>query len=526
MAVARRNRAQLTRRRLLTTAGASAVMLPASGIGRPYLSRAADRPLITHGIQSGDVSDGEAVVWARADRPARMRVEVSSTDSFRTIHDVTFADALPETDFTAKVLLEDLPAGQDIFFRIVFEDHASPTIVGESQVGHFRMPPLDRRASVSFVWSGDTAGQGWGIDEARGGMRTYSTMLDTQPDFFIHSGDSIYADCPIPAWQRLPDGQIWRNVVTEEKSKPAETLAEFRGNYKYNLLDANVRAFNAQVPIFAQWDDHEITNDWCPGEAIPPESYSDTTLLQLIARGHRAFYEFMPIRETLARGGRIYRKISHGPLLDLFLLDMRSYRTANSNGDSALIFGARQLDWLKRELLRSQATWKVLAADLPIGIVSTDAIALGNGPPHGREIEIASLLSFIKHAGVQNTVWVTADMHYTAAHYYDPNLAVFQDFEPFWEFISGPLHAGTWGPGALDNTFGPRAVYQNGCSERQGENLAPCFGLQFFGHAAIDGASQAMTVTLKDVAGRDLWSTTIEPKAQRWSGAPSPLRGS
>jgi alkaline phosphatase D len=204
---------------------------------------------------------------------------------------------------------------------------------------------------------------------------------------------------------------------------------------------------------------------------------------------------------------------------------MRSYRTANSNGDSSLILGVRQLNWLKRELIRSQATWKVLAADLPIGIVSSDAIALGNGPPHGRELEIAALLSFIKHAGVYNTVWVTADMHYTAAHHYDPNRAVFQDFEPFWEFVSGPLHAGSWGPGALDNTFGPQAVYQNGASEQQGENLAPCFGLQFFGHVAIDGASQAMTVTLRDVAGRDLWSIGVEPKVQKWSGAPSLSRG-
>src|SRR6266478_1855673 len=250
MAVVRRNRAQLTRRRLLATAAASATMLPTAGIGRPYLSRAADRPLITRGIQSGDASAGEAVVWARADRPARMQVEVSTTDSFKTIDDVTFADALPETDFTAKVLLEDLPAGQDIFYRIAFQDHSSPTIVGESQVGHFRTPPGDRRAGVSFVWSGDTAGQGWGIDEARGGMRSYATMLRTRPDSFIHSGDSIYSDCPIAACQTLPDGQIWRNVVTEEKSKPAETLAEFRGNYKYNLLDERVRAFNAQVPIF------------------------------------------------------------------------------------------------------------------------------------------------------------------------------------------------------------------------------------------------------------------------------------
>jgi len=106
-------------------------------------------------------------------------------------------------------------------------------------------------------------------------------------------------------------------------------------------------------------------------------------------------------------------------------------------------------------------------------------------------------------------------MHYTAAHYYDPNRAVFQDFDPFWEFVSGPIHAGTWGPAPLDNTFGPAAIFQQGCSAEQGENLAPCFGLQFFGHVAIDATTEVMTVTLKDVADRDLWSTQIEPK-RRW----------
>src|SRR5262249_2682514 len=116
------------------------------------------------------------------------------------------------------------------------------------------------------VGSADTAGEGWGIDGARGGMRTYATMLRNRPDFVIHSGDSIYADVPILAEQKMPNGEIWKNVVMQEKAKPAETLAEFRANYKYNLLDKNLLAFNAEVPIFAQWHDHEVSNTWWPGD--------------------------------------------------------------------------------------------------------------------------------------------------------------------------------------------------------------------------------------------------------------------
>jgi alkaline phosphatase D len=365
------------------------------------------------------------------------------------------------------------------------------------------------------VWAGDTAGQGWGIDEARGGMRTYATMLANRPDFFIHSGDTIYADCTIPREQRMPNGEVWRNVVTEEKSRTAETLADYRGNYRYNLLDANLRAFNAQVPMFAQWDDHEVRDDWGPGELAHKSVRRD--LLLLAARGCRAFHDYMPMRETLAEPGRVYRKIAYGPLLDVFMLDMRSYRGPNGAvapgncGPAARLLGPKQIAWLKRELAASRATWKVIAADLPLGLASGDGVGFGDGPPCARELEIADLLAFIKHAGVRNTVWITADVHYTAAHHYDPNRAQFQDFAPFWEFVAGPIHAGTWWPSDLDNTFGPRVMFQK-ASGREQANLPPSFGLQFFGHVAIDGASEVMTVTLKDVGNAALWSVDISPE--------------
>jgi len=524
MAIATGAKRGLTRRHLLVRSASTIALAGLGGLAKPYLSRAADRPGIASGIQSGDVSGTSAVIWARADRPARMQVECSTVESFRTILRSSSAEALPDRDFTSKLLLEGLPPAQDVFYRVRFADICETAISGAAEVGHFRTAPeahgskegSKAQGSISFVWSGDTAGQGWGIDPARGGMRTYRTMLENRPDFFIHSGDHVYADCPIPRELKLPDGGIWRNIVTEEKSAVAHSLAQFRGNYKYNLLDDNLRAFHAQVPMLAQWDDHEVTNDWSPIGSADETGYTDDGTSRLVARAARAFHEFMPIRATPAQAGRIYRKVEYGPLLDVFLIDMRSYRdsTWNKRDDRSdtCILGPAQLAWLKRELVASDATWKVIVADLPIGLISEDAIALGDGPPERREHEIADLLSFMKRAGVRNTVWLTADMHYTAAHHYDPNRAVFCDFEPFWEFVSGPLHAGTWGPGQLDNTFGPSAKFQKGCSAEQGENLSPGFGLQFFGRVDIDGQSEVMTVTLKDVDNRELWSVKIEPR--------------
>src|SRR5438045_850518 len=108
MAVTMRSGASFTRRRFLTTAASSAALTAIGGIAKPSISHVADRPCLTHGVQSGDVSVDSGIVWARADRPARMLVELATTESFKVTRSATFVDALPETDFTAKALIEAL----------------------------------------------------------------------------------------------------------------------------------------------------------------------------------------------------------------------------------------------------------------------------------------------------------------------------------------------------------------------------------------------------------------------------------
>jgi alkaline phosphatase D len=94
------DRIVLTRRRFIGTSVSTAAVTMAGGIAKPYLSRAADRPIITHGLQSGDVGTESGVVWARTDRPARMQVEIATTDSFRTIRHGVFADTYAKENAT------------------------------------------------------------------------------------------------------------------------------------------------------------------------------------------------------------------------------------------------------------------------------------------------------------------------------------------------------------------------------------------------------------------------------------------
>jgi alkaline phosphatase D len=206
--------------------------------------------------------------------------------------------------------------------------------------------------------------------------------------------------------------------------------------------------------------------------------------------------------------------------MDLFVLDMRTFKDANGANNSAeggSILGATQLAWLKRELSRSKATWKVIAADLPIGLVVGDGTNIyegiaqrENGVPLGREVEIAEVLSHAKREGIRNLVWLTADVHYTAAHHYSPDRAVFQDFDPFWEFVSGPLNAGAFGPNRLDGTFGPEAVF---VQAPPAANTSPAQGYQFFGEVDIDAETEVFTVSLKDLDGGVLFTQAVEPAA-------------
>jgi alkaline phosphatase D len=485
----------------------------------------AGRPQVPCGIQVGDLQGDRAIVWAKTDRPARMMVRWSTRESMADAVAAPFVHALDEADFTARIDLAELPAGQQIFVEVSFLDLGDYRSVSEPVRARFRTPPGDRR-DVRFVWSGDTVGQGWGINPEFGGMRIYESMRRVEPDFFIHSGDTIYADGPVAAEVPLAGGGVWRNVTTEAKAKVAETLEEFRGQYAYNLLDEPLRSFNAEVPMLAQWDDHEVTNNWYWELRKDADArYREGSVALLAARGMRAFREYLPVRQHPLDPERLYRRFGYGPLLDVFRIDLRSYRGPNSDAQPTRlapefrIFGEAQLAWLKQALRQSTAVWKVIASDMPLGVVIHDdfvartgaeGIALRDGPPAGRELEVAELLTFIRDREIQNVVWVTADVHYTAAHFYDPARARYPHFAPFWEFVSGPLNAGTFGPGTLDDTFGPQLRYARTPPAGQ-FNLPPSAGLQFFGQVDIEGASGTLTVRLKDIAGDTLFTQVLAP---------------
>ena len=63
--------------------------------------------------------------------------------------------------------------------------------------------------------------------------------------------------------------------------------------------------------MFAQWDDHEVTNDWSPIGSADETGYDEDGTSRLVARARRAFHEFMPMRPTA--GARRAASIARSP---------------------------------------------------------------------------------------------------------------------------------------------------------------------------------------------------------------------
>ncbi|MET0475446.1 MAG: alkaline phosphatase D family protein [Mycobacterium sp.] len=529
------HRPTVPRRTLLRGSLAGALLIPAaaalgacgsSGNGSQPTSTGliANRPRLTHGVASGDPRPDGALVWARSDSPARMIVETASSESFSSPTRFDGPQLTPASDGTGRLRITGLEPGQTVHYRVTLEGEDGAT--SEPVAGVFKTVPA-QPLDVKFVWSGDVVGQGWGINR-QGGMAVFGAMADRHPDFFVHSGDAIYADGPVPETQQQNNGDTYSNVTSRGKDHVAQTLEDFRSNYAYNLTDEHYRRFNATVPQVIQWDDHEVTNNWFPGESLAGQNrkgYTQDDVDELAGYGYQAWREWQPVDPSEAADGRLYRKVSYGPLLDVFVLDMRTFKNPNpqawAQSDDGGILGHEQTQWLIDGLKQSKAVWKVVANDLPISIVvpdkasnppdgpaSMEAVAQGDdGRPLGREIAFSRILSEVKD--VRDVVFITADVHYTAAISYHPEQAQFSNFAPFWEFVSGPLNAGAFPQSPLDGTFGARYEFVHAPDK---ENTSPAEGFQHFGEVTIDSDSRVLTVNLCDASGTSLYTKELAPQ--------------
>ena len=284
-------------------------------------------------------------------------------------------------------------------------------------MGTFTHAPtrLDAPRDVDRRLDGDTVWPGMGHrSRPAAACALYDTMRKAGADVFIHPGDTIYADEPLQAEVKLDDGRIWRNLVTagEEQGRRRRSTSS-AATIATTCSTSNVRRFNAVAvavrDLGRSRSAAQLVSDADP--RIATRATREKSVALLAARAKRAFLEYHADapRSGAIRSASIARMPVRSARRDLRLRHAQlSRRQLAEPADGAdrrrpRILGAAQVAWLKQRLQASTATWKVIASDMPLGLVVRDgpsdfeAVANGDaGPPLGRELEIADLLTFIR----------------------------------------------------------------------------------------------------------------------------------
>ncbi len=209
-------------------------------------------------------------------------------------------------------------------------------------------------SAVSFIWGGDLGGQ-WYCRRPDVGYAIFEPMAAFRADFFIASGDMIYADVDCPAqgpggWINIPgdfpaitDSAVdWRN---------ADQVREvYASHWRYNRQDRAFQELLRTTPIYAQWDDHEVVNDFGARWQAYPPTPDRLGYAGIVAAGRKALFDFNPIDRHPGEPDRIYRSFRWGRDLELFIVDAPiGARTRSPTIPTARrpCLGAEQLSWLK-----------------------------------------------------------------------------------------------------------------------------------------------------------------------------------
>lgn len=471
-------------------------LVPAAGAGsRPV------PPVLTHGVVSGDVESRSALVWARASGPANVHVQYDTDPRFRTPVGTVGARSQPQHDFTVRIPLRRLRPDTRYWYRVW------PAGAGgrsAAEVGTFRTwPESDDERPVSLVVGGDLGGQRYCRNVASGGYRIFEAMAALRPDVFVANGDMIYADGDCPA--DGPDGPGgWQNFPGDFRgvADPAVDWTDlagmrdlYRRHWRYNRADPYLQRFLSATPVVAQWDDHEVINDFGARWSYwNVDTVGRPGFENLVRAGRDALFEWQPIARNDAEPGRIYRSFRLGRDAELFVLDARSYRDRNDAADGAgkHMLGPEQIDWLVEGIRRSDATWKLVASDVPLSIPTgslrygRDAWANLGAEPTGFEHELLRLLGRLDAVDARNLVFVTTDVHFAQNIRYDVDADADGDRLELHELVSGPLNAVRGQPRELDPAANPTSLYAEG-------------GIFNFGHLRISRGADGVPRLSADV---------------------------
>ncbi len=312
---------------------------------------------------------------------------------------------------------------------------------------HFRTAPdPDSQADFSALIVAD-------IDtNPRFSSGIFDAMAGEGCDFFVSLGDWPYAD----------------GLTRAEYHTRHRAARQLDGMQKL-LLDA---------PGFAIYDDHEVRNDW--------DATTRFLEAERVRIGLEAWDQWFPLRVAPERR---YRSWRWGALAELFLLDVRLYRSARDavDGPDKTMLGAEQRAWLLDGLRASQAPFKIVFTPVPLTYGGSNDH--WGSYTHERDL----ILDTIVAEGIETTLLISADQHFFGMYHYPNGLE---------EMQIGPVS---------------RGVYETPPSGPERVAFAAEYNYGHLGFSVLDSRPQ-LEISSRGAKGQVLYSEILAGPARRDEG--------
>jgi alkaline phosphatase/alkaline phosphatase D len=381
-----------------------------------------------HGIASGDPLPDGVLLWTRV-TPVPEAVpgsgvgpvvtvdwQVAADPGFGTVIRSGSVPSGPDRDHTVKVEVTGLTPATTYWYRFGWAGEWSTT--GRTMTA----PAADD--AITRLRMGVVSCANW-----EAGYFAAYRHLAARGDLnlVLHLGDYLY---------EYGTGEFGAGDRVVRPTAPTHevlTLADYRIRHAQYKTDPDLRALHASVPWIITWDDHEVANDMWSGGAQNHTPSTEGPFPTRLAAARRAYAEWMPVR--LAADGHLYRRLRYGTLVELSMLDLRTYRSRQTTGahvDDAdrTIAGPDQLRWLTDGLVDSTATWKlvgnpVMISRLDVGTlpawllgplakllgVPANGYALNGDQWDGYNADREVLVDALRENATRNVVFLTGDIH-------------------------------------------------------------------------------------------------------------------
>jgi alkaline phosphatase D len=388
-------------------------------------------------------------LWVQTDRGAAVAIEVAPESGGEPVRRELAADAA--TDYVASARIPGLAPGTAYRYRIAAQGEVREGVV---RTQRYWRNPADAAelvvaiGSCHYIDHPNPAFRGVG----GGDYQVFDAIAAKRPDLMLWLGDNVYLQTP-------------------DFLDPASMAARYRQNRAFAPLQKLLTS-TAHLAIL---DDHDHGPNDSDGSYV------------LKGESQRLFQRYWP-NPTYGLPG-VAGSFGWARLGDVefFLLDNRYYRYPNRypDGPEKTMFGAAQLEWLKRALLGSRARLKIVAGGSQFWNRASRFEGL-----HAFAHEQARLADWLLERRIDGVVFVSGDRHFGELLRTERAGAY-----PLYEYTSSPL------------TASPATRID--AAERDNPDLVPgtLHGRRQFGLIRVSGPGGARRVAFEayDSDGALLW---------------------